>query len=122
MAVNVSEIKFIIFQTRGKNIDQNIRLIFDDNEPNEHSPELIYKLERAHKNIKPENRSYKLLSIHFDEILSFDHHTKYLCSKLINHHTALAKLITTSPHCTTVLLIHTFCSANQLCHEQLYTN
>jgi hypothetical protein len=83
MAVNVSKTKFIIFHTRGKNIDPSLKILYDDNEPNCNNPDLIYELERIHNNhATPENRSYKLLGIHLDETLSFDYHTKYLCSKL----------------------------------------
>jgi hypothetical protein len=83
MAVNVSKTKYIIFHTRGKNIDPNLKVYYNDNEPNENKPDLIYELERIHSNhITPELLSYKLLGIHLDEHLTFDSHTKYLCSKL----------------------------------------
>jgi hypothetical protein len=83
MAVNVGKTKYIIFHTRGKHIPPNLKLIYDDNEPNETNAELIYELERIHNNhTNPDNRSYKLLGIHLDETLSFDYYTKYLCSKL----------------------------------------
>jgi hypothetical protein len=35
MAVNVSKTKFIIFHTRGKIIDDNIKILYDDNEPDQ---------------------------------------------------------------------------------------
>jgi hypothetical protein len=84
MAVNVNKTKFIIFHTKGKNIDPNItKLTYNDNEPNSNNPDLIYNIERYHNNhAKPECRSYKLLGIHFDENLSFDYHTNYLCNKI----------------------------------------
>jgi hypothetical protein len=83
MAVNVGKTKFIVFHTRGKIIDPTLKLYYDDNEPNEHNHELIYELERIHNNHTiPDNRSYKLLGIHLDELLSFDNHTRYLSSKL----------------------------------------
>jgi hypothetical protein len=83
MAVNVSKTKFIIFHTRGKRIDNNIKILFDDNEPDQTNPQLIHELERVHDNHPvTELRSYKLLGIHLDEHLSFDCHTKYLCTKI----------------------------------------
>jgi hypothetical protein len=83
MAVNVGKTKYIIFHTRGKIINQNLKLIYDDNEPDVHNENLIYELERIHNNhTNVNNRSYKLLGIHLDKLLSFDHHTRYLCSKL----------------------------------------
>ncbi len=75
MAVNVSKTKYIIFHTRGKNIDPNLKVYYNDNEPNENKPDLIYELERIYSNhITPELRSYKLLGIHLDEHLTFDCH------------------------------------------------
>jgi hypothetical protein len=83
MAVNVSKTKFIIFHTRGKRVNDNIKILYDDNEPDMHDPTLVNELERVHNNHHSnEHQSYKLLGIHLDEHLSFDHHTKYLCSKL----------------------------------------
>ncbi len=79
MAVNVGKTKYIIFHTREKIINQNLKLIYDDNESDVHNENLIYELERIHNNhINANNRSYKLLGIHLDEFLSFDHHTRYL--------------------------------------------
>jgi hypothetical protein len=47
------------------------------------NPQLIHELERVHDNHPvTELRSYKLLGIHLDEHLSFDCHTKYLCTKI----------------------------------------
>jgi hypothetical protein len=83
MAVNVSKTKYIIFHTRGKPVDNTVKILYDDNEPDENFPERIYELERIHNNHPVHaNRSYKLLGIHLDENLSFDSHTKHLCSKL----------------------------------------
>jgi hypothetical protein len=83
MAVNVGKTKFIIFHTRGKHINPDLKLYYDDNEPDDQNESLIYELDRIHNNhASPDNRSYKLLGIHLDEHLSFDQHTKYLCSKL----------------------------------------
>jgi hypothetical protein len=68
MAVNVGKTKFIIFHIPGKHIDPNLKLHYDDNEPNEYNTNLVYEVERIHKNrISPENRSYKLLGIHLND-------------------------------------------------------
>jgi hypothetical protein len=83
MAVNVGKTKDIIFHTRGKPINPDLKLYYDDNEPNENNDELIYELERIHNNhTNTDYRSYKLLGIHLDENLSFDYYTKHLCNKL----------------------------------------
>jgi hypothetical protein len=83
MAVNVGKTKYIIFHARGKPINSNLKLYYDDNEPNENHANLIYELERIHNHhATPDNRSYKLLGIHLDENLTFDHYTMHLCSKL----------------------------------------
>jgi hypothetical protein len=56
IAVNVSKTKFIIFHSRGKPINNTLKLIYDDNEPNEQKPNLIYKLEHVHSNyVEPED-------------------------------------------------------------------
>jgi hypothetical protein len=83
MAVNVGKTKYIIFHARGKHINPNLKLYYDDNEPNENNANLIYELECIHNNHTiPDNRSYKLQGIHLDENLTFDNYTKHLCSKL----------------------------------------
>jgi hypothetical protein len=76
MAINVSKTKFILFHTRGKNIEPNLKLFYDDNEPNEHNSNLIYELDCLKNNhVSPENHSYKLLGNFLDELLSFDYHS-----------------------------------------------
>jgi hypothetical protein len=50
MAVNVSKTKFIIFRTRGKRIDDNNKILYDGNEPDQTNPQLNHKLERVHEN------------------------------------------------------------------------
>ncbi len=85
MSVNVAKTKYIIFRTRGKFIDINTEpLIYDANEPGQ--PEdrsLIYPLERVHDNHPDKNMTtYKLLGIHLNEHLSFNHQTNVLCNKL----------------------------------------
>jgi hypothetical protein len=83
MAVNVSKTKFIIFHTKGRVVDNNIQLIYDDNEPNENNPALIKPIERIHSNHQVKSsRSYKLLGIHLDENLTFDYHTQSTITKL----------------------------------------
>ena len=86
MAVNISKTKYIIFRTRGKKINHATLLpvVFNNNEiglPND--PSNIFKLERVHnENPSLEHRSYKLLGVYFDEYLSFDKHSEYICAKL----------------------------------------
>jgi hypothetical protein len=83
MAVNVSKTKFIIFHTKGKIIDNDIHLTYDDNEPNENNPSLIHNIERFYTNhLNPQCRAYKILGIYIDEHLSFDFHTTHIISKL----------------------------------------
>jgi hypothetical protein len=48
MAVKVSKSKFIIFHTKGRIINDNMHLIYDDNEPGENDPVLIKHIERIH--------------------------------------------------------------------------
>jgi hypothetical protein len=83
MAVNVGKTKFILFHTKGKQIDPNIELTYDDNEPNSNDPTLIHPVERFHSSHpNPSCRAYKILGVYIDETLSFDFHTQYIISKL----------------------------------------
>ncbi len=56
MAVNVSKTKYIIFHTGGNPVGNTIKILYDDNEPDENVPERTYelectnKLERIHNN------------------------------------------------------------------------
>ena len=63
MCVTVAKIKYIIFRTRGKYINENIEpLMFNANEPGQPVDAiLIYRLERIHDNHTDKNMSlYKL--------------------------------------------------------------
>ncbi len=76
MVVNVSKTKFIIFHTKGKNVDCNLKLYYDDNEPNNHDQNLIGEIDCIYTNHpEKQQRAYKLLGVYFDEYLTFDHHT-----------------------------------------------
>ncbi len=85
MAINVTKTNYIIFHTKGKQIDNtDVDIVFDCNEISKtHDPKLVFKLERIydkHPNEKP--RSFKLLGVFFDENLTFNKHCSYVGSKL----------------------------------------
>jgi hypothetical protein len=50
MVVNVSKTKCIIFHTKGKNVDRNLKLYYDDNEPNNHDQNLIREIDCIYTN------------------------------------------------------------------------
>jgi hypothetical protein len=82
MAVNTSKTKFMVFRTRGKMIDPaDCQLMFNSNEigqiPN---PDLIVPITRVH--LDGEEKSFKLLGVHFDEYLSFEAHITNVCNKI----------------------------------------
>ena len=85
MALNISKTKYIIFHTKGKkfNLTENA-IVYDENEIGKpHDPNLVTPLERFHdKHPNANCRAYKLLGIHFDETLSFNHHVDFLKNKL----------------------------------------
>ena len=81
MAVNTQKTKNIIFNTRGKKIaPQGKVVILYNNEPaHSFKNELVTILERiVHNNSAPESRPFKLLGIYFDGHLSFDQHINIL--------------------------------------------
>jgi hypothetical protein len=82
MAVNTSKTKFIIFRTHGKPINpDDCGVVYNCTEiglPND--PALIMPIGRIHN--MGEEKSFKLLGVHFDEYLSFDHHITQICSKI----------------------------------------
>jgi hypothetical protein len=84
MAVNINKTKFILFHTCWSIIDNDIcMIVYNDNEPGKNDPDLTHEIERYHTNHNdPNKQAYKLLGIHFNELLSFDNHTKYLCNKI----------------------------------------
>jgi hypothetical protein len=83
MAVNVSKTKFLLFHTKGKRIDNDIELTYDDNEPNNADPNLIHTIERFHSgHPNPNCRAYKILGVYIDEQLTFDYQTNNIISKL----------------------------------------
>ena len=87
MAVNISKTKYIIFRTKGKQIDNNIPPVtFNNNEIGvQNDPNNISILERVYIDIdnpEQEHKYYKLLGVYLDEYLSFDKHVSYICAKL----------------------------------------
>ena len=85
MAVNISKTKYIIFRTKGKQIDYNIPPVtFNNNEIGvQNDPNNISILERVYiDNPEQEHKYYKLLGVYLDEYLSFDKHVSYICAKL----------------------------------------
>jgi hypothetical protein len=85
MSANASKTKYIIFHNKGKTVNTNgLELAYNDNEPNDlHNVNNIHILERIHsKNPDPTARSYKLLGVHLDKNLTFNHHYSILTNKL----------------------------------------
>ncbi len=86
MAVNVSKTNYIIFHTRGKQIDlDGLSVIFNSNDLDQQFPDplLVQPVERIHDNNPNENmRYFKLLGIYFDEQLTFNKHIYHVCMKL----------------------------------------
>ena len=82
MAVNTNKTKFIIFRTHGKPINpEDCGVIYNSTElglPDD--PNLMMPIGRIHN--LGEEKSFKLLGVHFDEFLSFDQHITQLCSKI----------------------------------------
>ena len=85
MALNISKTKYIIFHTKGKKLNTTENtIVYDENEIGKpHNPSLVTPLERFHdKHPNVNSGAYKLLGIHFDETLSFNHHVNFLRNKL----------------------------------------
>jgi len=82
MAVNTAKTKFIIFRTHGKQVNpEDCNILYNSNEIGlPEDPNLIMPIERI-SNLS-EEKSFKLLGVHFDEYLAFDHHITQLCSKI----------------------------------------
>jgi Tfp pilus assembly protein PilP len=77
MATNTGKTKYIIFQTRNKNVNMtDLQVVYNVNDPNvEPNPDLITPLERYHINHENKNcRQYKLLGIYLDEFLTLDYY------------------------------------------------
>jgi len=82
MAINTSKTKFILFRTKGKNVDDNVcKVFFNNNEIGKPEDQnLIFPIERIHN--AGATKNFKLLGILLDEYLSFDSHIAQLCSKI----------------------------------------
>jgi hypothetical protein len=106
MAVNVGKTKFMLFHTKGKYIDPNTFLVFDDSKPNQNNPESIHSIKRYHSNhpVK-QNRAYKLLGVYFDEKLTSDHLTQNIISKLNRCYTVKKRL--SNQICAQISVLHT---------------
>ena len=74
--------KFIIFRTHGTQINPGeCGVVYNSTEiglPD--NPNLILPIGRIYN--QGEEKSFKLLGVHFDEFLSFEHHSTQLCSKI----------------------------------------
>jgi hypothetical protein len=86
MAVNISKTNYIIFHSKGKQINMNgLNVTFDCNEVDtlNYDHNLCFNLERIHdKHPNPKMQSFKLLGVYFDENLTFNKHASNICSKL----------------------------------------
>jgi hypothetical protein len=82
MALNTAKTKYMIFRTRGKQINENeCQLVYITTEiglPTD--PELVSPIERVHN--AGSEKTFKLLGVYFDEYLSFDSHISQLCKKI----------------------------------------
>jgi len=77
--------KYIIFRTRGKQINDNVPdIIFNENEAGSpFNPDFVTTLERYHKDhANADCRAYKLLGVYLGKHLTFDNHVNHLCKKL----------------------------------------
>jgi hypothetical protein len=79
LTVNINKTKYMIFRPKGKTIDIEPIIVYNENEPNHpHDNNLVTVLERYHdKHDSPECRSYKLLRIFLDKRMVTDR-----CSEL----------------------------------------
>jgi hypothetical protein len=82
MCLKASKTKYPIFRTLNKPVDPNIcNVVYNTNEIGlPEDPALITPNERIFED--SQERSFKLLGVHFDEHLSFRHHIDILCTKL----------------------------------------
>ena len=81
LSINAGKTKVMIFHPRGKNVDQNLNFVFDNNDLNcSINPDLIHPVER----IKNSSTcpAYKVLGIFIDENLTFDYHVKSTLNKI----------------------------------------
>ncbi len=82
MALNTAKTKYMIFRTRGKQINENeCQLVYNSTEiglPTD--PESVSPIERVHN--AGSEKTFKLLGVYFDEYLSFDSHISQLCKKI----------------------------------------
>jgi len=82
MAVNTTKTKFIIFRAHGKPVNpDDCSVVYNSTElglPDD--PNLIMPIGRIHN--QSEEKSFKLLGVHFDEYLSFEYHITQVCAKI----------------------------------------
>ena len=134
MALNTSKTKYIIFRTHGKPIDpDSCNIVYNSTELGmEDDQNLISPIQRIHNN--GDEKSFKLLGIHFDEYLSFDKHIVNLCTRIskslycINRlknfvdAASLKKLYFSMVHSHIAYCINIYGSATQTTLEKLVLN
>jgi Reverse transcriptase (RNA-dependent DNA polymerase) len=84
LSVNAEKTKYMIFRTKNRKVDlqgKDVFLNFNDIGTRE-LPHLKISLTRVHCDATPDNRTYKMLGVIFDEFLSFNQHLNYMQNKV----------------------------------------
>jgi hypothetical protein len=86
LVLNTSKTKYMIFRTKNRNINlQGKNVVFDFNyndNASTYDNDKVIVLQRVHNNGDPDNQTYKLLGVLFDEYLTFNQHLQYVQSKI----------------------------------------
>ena len=99
------------------------RILYNDNDLLQYNQDKVIELERI-KNLHPDKnlRSYKLLGIHLDENLTFDHNTSNVIAKLSRSIHCINKVKNNLPQKALISLYHalvhshlTYCSTITAC-------
>lgn len=82
MSIHPTKSKFLIFRNNKKLIPDWFELLLDDNEPGNFDQSKINKIKLiTNSNIDLKDRSVKVLGIHLDENLNFEHHIDHIRAK-----------------------------------------
>ena len=82
MSIHPTKSKFLIFRNNKKLIPDWFELLLDDNEPGNFDQSKINKIKLiTNSNIDLKDKSVKVLGIHLDENLNFEHHIDHIRAK-----------------------------------------